>query len=211
MINSKFFLIDFSQPSLYTSIFFIILCPILYNLLARLEYFYKSISKIFNGDKKRANKVYSFFMMLVGIIRNYFYYEALKVQPTISYESYDQLLFTLSIFVAAFGLTLIIFSSFRLGVRGVYYADYFDIKMDFTVNVFPYNIISDPLYVGTTMCFLSYALYKGSLAGLMLTSGVLLMYMVALRFEDEMLKIIYPNDNKLNSNEKSEGKTENQK
>ena len=134
MINSKFFLIDFSKPSLYTSIFFIILCPILYNLLARLEYFYKSISKIFNGDKKRANKVYSFFMMLVGIIRNYFYYEALKVQPTISYESYDQLLFTLSIFVAAFGLTLIIFSSFRLGVRGVYYADYFDIKMDFVFN-----------------------------------------------------------------------------
>ena len=37
MINSKFFLIDFSQPSLYTSIFFIILCPILYNLLEVLH------------------------------------------------------------------------------------------------------------------------------------------------------------------------------
>jgi phosphatidylethanolamine N-methyltransferase len=187
--------IDLSDPFFSICAFFIALCPILYNVLARLEYFYKGISRFFNGNKKRANEVYSFFMMLVGSIRNLIYYFTLSKQPTFSYGFLNQLVVTTSVFLAAFGLALIIGSSFRLGVGGVYYADYFDIKLDFTVNVFPYNIVKDPLYVGTTLCFFSYALFKGSPAGLILTLGVWLMYLVALRFEDEMMQYIYPKDN----------------
>lgn len=206
--------LNLTDPLFYICAFLIMLCPVLYNLLARAEYFYKFFSKMFNGDKKRANNVYSFFMVLVGITRNYYYYKTLNVQPTLSYGQFDQFLLTTSVFVSAFGLALIVTSCFRLGVGGIYYADYFDIKMEFTVNVFPYNIVKDPLYVGTTLCFLSYALYKGSLAGLILTVGVSLMYLVALRFEDEMLQIIYPKDislKKINEEDSNEEKVTTQK
>jgi methylene-fatty-acyl-phospholipid synthase len=194
MIESLKPLIDLTDHYFYICAFLIALCPILYNLLARVEYFYKSISKLFGGDKKKANNWYSFFMMLVGLARNYFYYLTLNSQPTFSYGQLNQMVFTSGVFISAFGLALIIASVFRLGVGGVYYSDYFDLKMDFTVNVFPYNIVKDPLYVGTTLCFFSYAILKGSPAGFFLTVLVSYMYLVALRFEDEMLKYLYPKD-----------------
>jgi phosphatidylethanolamine/phosphatidyl-N-methylethanolamine N-methyltransferase len=41
-----------------------------------------------------------------------------------------------------------------------------------------------PMYTGSTLCFLGISLWKGRLAGLVLTGLVAIMYVVALRFEE---------------------------
>jgi methylene-fatty-acyl-phospholipid synthase len=57
------------------------------------------------------------------------------------------------------GQTLVVTSSWALGITGRFLGDYFGILMDHRVEGFPYNILRDPMYVGSTMCFAATALW----------------------------------------------------
>lgn len=78
-----------------------------------------------------------------------------------------------------------------LGVTGTYLGDYFGILMDDIVTGFPFNITDAPMYYGSTMSFLGTAIYFGKPAGILLTVEVLVVYLVALRFEDPFTAEIY--------------------
>lgn len=56
---------------------------------------------------------------------------------------------------------------------------------------FPFNVTSAPMYWGSTMNFLGTALVFGKPAGIALTVGVLVVYIIALRFEDPFTAGIY--------------------
>ena len=71
-----------------------------------------------------------------------------------------------------------------LGVTGTYLGDYFGILMDAKVEGFPFNITGAPMYWGSTMSFLGYALLTGKVAGLILTAEVFVMYLIALQYEE---------------------------
>lgn len=71
-----------------------------------------------------------------------------------------------------------------LGVTGTYLGDYFGILMDSMVEGFPFNVTSAPMYWGSTLSFLGTALYKGRVAGLLLTAEVFIGYLFALQFEE---------------------------
>ena len=49
---------------------------------------------------------------------------------------------------------------------------------------FPFNIFNNPMYDGATLLFLSSALYYQSLAGVLLSLEVFLVYRVAIIFEE---------------------------
>lgn len=51
------------------------------------------------------------------------------------------------------------------------------------VTGFPFNVLRDPMYVGSTLCFLGGAFWEGRVAGVGLTGLVWVVYMVALAFE----------------------------
>jgi methylene-fatty-acyl-phospholipid synthase len=70
-----------------------------------------------------------------------------------------------------------------LGVTGTYLGDYFGILMDAPVTGFPFNVSGAPMYYGSTMSFLGVALYKGKVAGVLLTAEVLILYLIAIRWE----------------------------
>lgn len=74
-------------------------------------------------------------------------------------------------------------STWALGVTGTFLGDYFGILMDHRVEGFPFNVLRDPMYVGSTMCFAATALWFESPAGLLITLYVYIVYIVALRFE----------------------------
>jgi phosphatidylethanolamine/phosphatidyl-N-methylethanolamine N-methyltransferase len=82
------------------------------------------------------------------------------------------------------GTTLVVASTYRLGITGTYLGDYFGILMDAPVTTWPFSWLSSPMYVGSTCSFLGWALVKGTLAGAALTGLVAIMYVVALRFEE---------------------------
>ena len=59
----------------------------------------------------------------------------------------------------AAGQTFVITSTWSLGITGTFLGDYFGILMDSRVEGFPFNVLRDPMYVGSTMCFAGTALW----------------------------------------------------
>lgn len=93
-----------------------------------------------------------------------------------------------------------------LGVTGTYLGDYFGILMDEMVTGFPFSVCSAPMYYGSTMSFLGTAILFGKPAGILLTAEVLVVYLIALRFEDPFTGAIYAKRAK--AQEKKGGKKE---
>ena len=79
--------------------------------------------------------------------------------------------------------------------------------MDDIVTGFPFNVCSAPMYYGSTMSFLGTAILFGKPAGLLLTVEVLVVYLIALRFEDPFTAGIYAKREKAQSR-KASGKKE---
>jgi uncharacterized membrane protein YagU involved in acid resistance len=73
---------------------------------------------------------------------------------------------------------------------GTFLGDYFGILMSARVTGFPFNIVENPMYVGSTMCFAATALWYSSPAGLLLTLLVHIVYTIALRYEGYVHAII---------------------
>jgi phosphatidylethanolamine/phosphatidyl-N-methylethanolamine N-methyltransferase len=57
------------------------------------------------------------------------------------------------------GQTFVVTSTWALGITGTFLGDYFGILMDHRVEGFPFNVLRDPMYVGSTMCFTATALW----------------------------------------------------
>ena len=57
------------------------------------------------------------------------------------------------------GQTFVVTSTWSLGITGTFLGDYFGILMDARVEGFPFNVLRDPMYVGSTMCFAATALW----------------------------------------------------
>jgi phosphatidylethanolamine N-methyltransferase len=55
--------------------------------------------------------------------------------------------------------------------------------MSSRVTGFPFNVLSDPMYVGSTLAFLGSAIQYESPVGLGISALVWVVYAVALRFE----------------------------
>jgi hypothetical protein len=86
------------------------------------------------------------------------YHHALLEQPWLPAigEPYDTLI-PVVLFVV--GQTLVLTSTIALGITGTFLGDYFGILMDRRVESFPFNILRDPMYVGSTMCFAAAAFW----------------------------------------------------
>jgi len=85
----------------------------------------------------------------------------------------------------------VVSSMWALGVTGTYLGDYFGILMDDIVTGFPFNVTDAPMYYGSTMSFLGTAVLFGKPAGILLTAEVLIVYLIALSFEDPFTAGIY--------------------
>jgi phosphatidylethanolamine/phosphatidyl-N-methylethanolamine N-methyltransferase len=57
------------------------------------------------------------------------------------------------------GQLFVVTSTWALGITGTFLGDYFGILMDHRVQGFPFNVLRDPMYVGSTMCFAATALW----------------------------------------------------
>lgn len=81
------------------------------------------------------------------------------------------------------GQVFVVTSMWALGVTGTYLGDYCGILMTSRVTGFPFNVLNDPMYVGSTMAFLGTALWYESPAGIALSALVWIVYVVALKYE----------------------------
>jgi phosphatidylethanolamine N-methyltransferase len=81
------------------------------------------------------------------------------------------------------GQVFVITSIYALGITGTYLGDYCGILMSSRVTGFPFNVLNDPMYVGSAMAFLGTSLWYESPAGILVSAIVYTVYQIALRFE----------------------------
>ena len=86
------------------------------------------------------------------------YQRALNDQPRVPMlpEPYATMV---PIIMFAMGQTFVLTSTYALGITGTFLGDYFGILMDHRVQGFPFNVLRDPMYVGSTLCFSATALW----------------------------------------------------
>jgi len=137
------------------------------------------------------------------MIRDGLYHDALLYQPQSSLIP-QNIATPLAIVLFAIGQTLVLSSTVALGITGTFLGDYFGILMDHRVEGFPFNILSDPMYDGSTICFAATALWYGRPAGLFITAFVYIVYGFALQFEGPFTDAIYAAKAKRDSEQKKD-------
>ncbi|SCU82392.1 LAME_0C00870g1_1 [Lachancea meyersii CBS 8951] len=181
--------IDGSEKNLQLALFFVVFNPTFWNIAARLEYNTHFITKI-AGSPKRGCYLLAFTIFSLGIVRDYFYHQALGLQKTSAALDNDTVK-TVGMALTGVGQILVVTSMYQLGVTGTYLGDYFGILMERIVTSFPFNVSNNPMYHGSTLTFLGTALYYGKAAGVFATLLVNLMYNIAQQFEEPFTAKIY--------------------
>ncbi|PAV15962.1 phospholipid methyltransferase [Pyrrhoderma noxium] len=188
--------VDFSKPSFLISLASIAFNPLAWNIVARNEYRNKTITKLFGGSAKAGTYFLALMIFSFGILRDSLYHRALSEQPShplLPNEVPFNLHLVVPILLFVVGQTLVITSTWALGITGTFLGDYFGILMDHRVEGFPFNIIENPMYVGSTLCFAATALWYEKPAGIFVTLWVHICYSIALRYEGPFTSMIYAN------------------
>ncbi|KAK9450832.1 phospholipid methyltransferase-domain-containing protein [Limtongia smithiae] len=182
--------VDFTKESLLLSAASIVFNPTFWNIAARLEYKTHILTKCAFGNPRWGCYALAVTIFSLGIIRDLLYERALKEQPVLEYLDHTYVK-AMAVGTFAYGNILVLSSMWALGVTGTYLGDYFGILMSERVTGFPFNLTDNPMYYGSTLSFLGTALYFAKPAGLVITALVLVMYMIALRFEEPFTAEIY--------------------
>ncbi|TIB68082.1 hypothetical protein E3P77_01261 [Wallemia ichthyophaga] len=180
---------DLKQPSLWIIIGSIIFNPLFWNIE---EYHNKLLTKLAGGRPYLGCYLLAFTIFSLGILRDHLFQQALAAQPNlIPHPDYPTAHIVLAFVLFFTGQLLVITSMFALGVTGTYLGDYFGILMSHRVTTFPFNVVEDPMYIGSTLCFLGTSLWFRSPAGLAISLFVFIVYQVALSFEGPFTAMIY--------------------
>ncbi|ODV67511.1 hypothetical protein HYPBUDRAFT_106898 [Hyphopichia burtonii NRRL Y-1933] len=183
--------LDFN-PEIAYAIVTISFNPIFWNIVARLEFKNHFLTKL-TGSPYRGCYLLAATIFSLGIYRDSIYHGALLNQPT--YEPWldNTIVKSLAILLFSFGNILVLSSMYALGVTGTYLGDYFGILMKERVEGFPFNIDNNPMYNGSTLCFLATALWYAKPMGILVSLFVFIMYKIALLFEEPFTAFIYEN------------------
>lgn len=183
-------LVDFSNPTFVKALICIALNPLYWNTVAQVEYYTHAVSKVFCSSKKLSVTILAITIILLNILRTYQFEEAIKTQPKFS-SDYEAIVY-LGYFLILLGQFFTLTSFYRLGFYATFLADHFGLFIhDAPITSFPFNVMSDPMYWGSTISYLGIALSQSSPAGLVLTIWVGIVYKLAIIQESKMLNLIY--------------------
>ncbi|KAI5449871.1 Phosphatidyl-N-methylethanolamine N-methyltransferase [Naganishia albida] len=181
--------VDVQSPWLWLCVGSVVFNPVFWNTVARNEYRNKSMTKIFGGPYN-GTYVLAVIIFSLGIFRDLIYEKALLAQPVSPALAAPLVRYAgAALFVV--GQVLVITSIWALGITGTYLGDYFGILMSHRVTSFPFNILENPMYNGSTLCFLGTALWYARPAGVVITAVVFVVYEIALMFEGPFTSKIY--------------------
>jgi phosphatidylethanolamine/phosphatidyl-N-methylethanolamine N-methyltransferase len=159
---------DPTDPALYIAAAAIAFNPIYWNIMAQAEYHTHFLTKAFRSPRYGCYFL-AFTIFSLGILRDHLFKVALDGQPV--YPILKQPLLGAACF--GVGQVLVLTSMWVLGIL-----------MENKVEGFPFNVTGSPMYWGSALCFLGTSLWKGRGAGLVLTIEVIVMYILALRYEE---------------------------
>ena len=174
--------INFKNPFLWLSAVHIIFNVTYWNITSRIQYKTKFFTKLF-GDKRLAVYIHTVIIFSLGLSRDYLYKFVVNTSnyfPVID----NQLITYLGYLILLFGIILVFSATYKLGVIGTFNGDAYGFLLPSIITSFPFNIFNAPMYLGSTLNFLGYAMINKSLTGLFLTLLVGLTYFCGTFFEE---------------------------
>lgn len=182
-------LMDFSDTTFFLAVAAIVFNPLFWNLVARWEHRTRRLTALF-GSPYVACYCLGFIILLLNVCRSHSMTVAMKAQPR--WEALDRTeVYYTGVVLMVVGTVLVVSSFLALGFTGTFLGDYFGILMDEKVTGFPFNLIENPMYWGSTANYLGLALIGCSPVGLALTAIVAVVYKVAIQFEGPFTERIY--------------------
>uniref|UniRef100_A0A8C5RJ53 Phosphatidylethanolamine N-methyltransferase n=1 Tax=Laticauda laticaudata TaxID=8630 RepID=A0A8C5RJ53_LATLA len=178
-----------TDPNFIMAVLSIAFNPLFWNLVARWEHRNRSLTRIF-GSPYTACYFLGIVIILLNFLRSHCFNEAMKSQPKL--PLLDCLLgYCASVTLIVVGILLVTSSFIALGFTGTFLGDYFGILMEMKVTSFPFDVIENPMYWGSTSIYFGWSLMNASPVGLVLTVVVALCYTVALLYEGPFTEEIY--------------------
>ncbi|XP_022103357.1 phosphatidylethanolamine N-methyltransferase-like [Acanthaster planci] len=188
--------VDWSDRNLALAATNIMFNPLFWNIMARFEFKTKTISKLCGGPRMGCVFLGATIFFL-SAVRGRRYQLVLYHQPVWT-AFQTPLVHYVGVAITALGLIFTLSSFFTLGFYGTFLGDYFGIVMEHRVTGFPFNLMENPMYWGTTMEYLGYALWYGpSPAGLLLTVLLAICYKIAIVIEGPHTDEVYPEHDKI--------------
>lgn len=181
--------IELTEPRFCVAVIAIIFNPFFWNVVARWEHRTRGLTRLFGGPYVACYSL-AVLILLLNVYRSHSMTVAMKGQ------SRWDLLENLHVYYAgatvmAVGSLLVISSFLALGVTGTFLGDYFGILMDQKVTGFPFNVMDNPMYWGSTANYLGLALMNASPIGMVLSAVVAVSYKVAIAYEGPFTQEIY--------------------
>ncbi|KAJ6655932.1 hypothetical protein lerEdw1_004517 [Lerista edwardsae] len=163
--------------------------PLFWNLVARWEHRTRSLTRVFRSPYTACGCLGAV-ILLLNFLRSRCFVEAMKSQPKLEVLDCPPGYYA-GLALMAVG-SLFVFSSFlALGFTGTFLGDYFGILMEAKVTCFPFSVLDNPMYWGSSTVYLGWSVMYASPAGLILTAAVMLCYTIALCYEGPFTEEIY--------------------
>ncbi|KAH1183860.1 hypothetical protein KIL84_014476, partial [Mauremys mutica] len=130
--------------------------PLFWNVVARWEHKTRVLSRVC-GSPYTACYCLGAVILLLNFIRSHCFTEAMRSQPKL--EGLDCLsVYYAGLAVLGIGFLFVISSFLALGFIGTFLGDYFGILKEEKVTSFPFNVMDNPMYWGSTACYLGWSI-----------------------------------------------------
>lgn len=163
--------------------------PLFWNVVSRLEYRTRILTKSL-GSPKRGVILLATCILSLNTVRTTLFHKTIDKHATCN-SMQNEVFHALGYLLVSIGAVLVVASSYRLGFYCSFMGDYFGILLKERVTGFPFNVVEDPMYVGSALVYLGLALLHGSLIGIVLACCIGLSYVIAVFFEEPFTSRIY--------------------
>lgn len=167
----------------------VMLNPLFWNVVSRWEYKTHFVSNFFGGPK-RGVAALAICILSMNTLRTTIFHTIIDSHSACAILQND-VCNAIGYLLMTVGAVLVISSSYRLGFFCSFMGDYFGILLDSRVTGFPFNVIDDPMYVGSGLVYLGIAFQHASMFGFLLTGCIAISYAIALMFEGPFTAKIY--------------------
>jgi methylene-fatty-acyl-phospholipid synthase len=135
------------------------------------------------GDKKRAVYIHTIIIFSFGLSRDFLYKYVVNTSnffPLID----NQYMTYIGYMILLIGIILVSSATYKLGLIGTFNGDAYGFLLPSIITSFPFNLFNAPMYLGSTLNFLGYAIINKSLTGIVLTILVGIVYFCGNIFEE---------------------------
>ena len=154
----------------------------MWNVTSRIQYKTKFFSNLF-GDKKRAVYIHTIIIFSFGLSRDFLYKYVVNTSNFFPLIDNQYMTYT-GYMILLIGIILVSSATYKLGLIGTFNGDAYGFLLPSIIKSFPFNLFNAPMYLGSTLNFLGYAIINKSLTGIALTILVGIVYFCGNIFEE---------------------------